>query len=158
MQNIVIVCADKQLRKDVAKVLGKELNFLYVDIEDMLGYEVLKQQEVSLTEAKVKMQQLEKNIIKRALEFKNCIVTISRDLFVSNDNFLMLSNTKKIFINLSKSHFVVRSKIDDKYRIEQELLMYDKINKLITINCDMVIEKEMLTIEEMINEINKKIN
>ena len=38
MQNLLVVCADKDLRKDLSRVLGAELNFLYVDVDDVLDF------------------------------------------------------------------------------------------------------------------------
>ena len=110
MQNIVIVCADKDLRKDVSKVLGQELSFLYVDVDDILDYELLNNQDIILNEAKTKLKELEQKSIKRALEFKDCIITMSRNLFVANDNFKHFAKWHKIFISLSKAYFVARNK------------------------------------------------
>lgn len=136
------MCADKNLRKEVSKLLGAELGFLYIDVDEVLDYELLNYQEVSLEQANEKMRLLEIKSIKRALDFKNCIITASRDLFVANDNFKLFNNAKKIFINLSKGYFVARANWD-KHRVEQELSLFEQINKIIINNCDIVIEKEV---------------
>lgn len=140
LQNILIVCADKDLRKDVAKVLGKELDFLYVDVDEILDHQLLNNQHISLSEAGDKLRELERKSIKRALEFDNCIITMSRNLFVANDNFLMLKDRIKIFLSVSKSHFISRSKFKDEQSLQQEILMFDGINKLVEINCNFKIE------------------
>lgn len=157
MQNIVIVCEDKDLRKDVSKVLGKELGFLYADVDDILDYELLNSAGIALTDANNRLRELEQKSIKRALEFKNCIITMSRNLFVANDNFLMLNDRFKIFLSISKPHFIARLKNKDKLLLEQEILMFDKINKLLELNCDFKIENISNNINEISNKILEKI-
>ena len=158
MQNILIVCADKELRKDLSKVLATELKFLYVDVDEVLDFELLNQQDVTIVEAKEVLKQLELKSINRVLGFDNCVITISRDLFVSNDNFKLFADLKKVFVTLTKAHFVARTKSDDKYRLEQELALFDKINKLISVNCDVVIDKGIKSIQEIGSEILEGLN
>ncbi|MBQ7797929.1 MAG: hypothetical protein IJ371_02270 [Clostridia bacterium] len=158
MQNILIVCADKELRKDVSRHLGRELKYLYVDVDDILDYELLNKQDVALTKTAEVLEALEQKSINRALELKNCVITISRDLFVSNDNFKLFNDLVKVFVVLSKAHFVARVKSEDKYRLEQELAIYDNINKLITMHCNFSITKEIKSVEEISNEIIKELD
>ena len=42
------MCADKELRKDVSKVLSGELGFLYVDVDEILDFELLNNQDIHL--------------------------------------------------------------------------------------------------------------
>ena len=77
MQNLLVVCADKDLRKDLSRVLGAELNFLYVDVDDVLDFELLNQKDITLSKANDVLKQLERKSIDRVLGFKNCIITMS---------------------------------------------------------------------------------
>jgi len=155
MKNILIVCADKNLRKDVSKVLARELGFLYTDVDEILDYELINSNLNSLTEAGALMHELEQKSIKRALEFDRCVLTMSCNLFVSNANFRVF-NMPKIFIALPKSYFVAKFKADNN-RLEQELLLFDKINKLISINCEIVMDKGTRAIEDICGEILAKL-
>lgn len=152
------MCADKDLRKDLSRVLGAELNFLYVDVDDVLDFELLNQKDITLSKANDVLKQLERKSIDRVLGFKNCIITMSRDLFISNDNLKLFKDIKKVFVSLSKSYFVARFKGDDKYKLEHELILFDKINKLISINCDIVVDKDIKSLEELKIEIMSKLN
>ena len=141
------------LRKDLSKVLGAELNFLYIDVDEVLDFEILNQQGVKFDEANKLLRELEQKSINRALDFNNCIITMSRDLFVSNNNFLLINNCQKVFIYLPKAYFVARNNVGDVNKLEQELLLFDKINKLVSINCDIVIDKEVKSVEDISKEI-----
>lgn len=158
MQNILIVCADKELRKEISKVLATELKFLYVDVDDVLDYELLNNQDVSLVKAEDMMNNLETKSINRVLKFNDCITTISNDVFVSNDNFRLFKDIKKVFLKLPKAYFVSRTKKEDKYKLDQTFELLDSINKLISINCDIVIDKEIKSTQEISKEIIEKLN
>jgi hypothetical protein len=43
--------------------------------------------------------------------------------------------------------------IGDINRLEQELLLFDKINKLVEINCDIMVDMGVKSIDEVCNEI-----
>jgi hypothetical protein len=122
-------------------------------VDDVLDFELLNNQDISISEANEAMKMLEQKSIKRVLEFKNCVYTVSRNTFISNDNFKWFSNTFKVFVNLSKSYFMAHLTTEDKYKIEQELLMFDKINQLIKINSHITIDKDINTVEQIASQI-----
>ncbi len=145
------------LRKDLSKVLGVELNFLYVDVDEVLDFEIINQQDVKIDEAGDVLKLLEQKSIQRVLNFNECVITMSRDLFVAHNNFLLFRNCHKVFVMLPKAYFVARNNGGDINKLEQELLMFDKINKLVSINCDMVVDKEVKSIEDISKEIIDKL-
>jgi len=153
LQNILIVCADKNLRKEISKTLATELKFLYVDVDEILDFEILNKQDTTIIEAGDVMKNLETKSIDRALKFKDCVITCSRDLFVANDNFKKFDKHNKIFVKLSKAYFVARFNSKDRNRLEQELLMFDSVNKLVEVNCNFAIEREAKTIEQIKDDI-----
>lgn len=156
MQNILIVCIDKDLRKDISKVLSTELGFLYVDVDEILDFEILNTQDVNLKEASQIIKELERKSIERSLKFKDCIITMSRDLFVANDNFLLFKDCKKVFVRLPKSYLIARGG-KDKYSIDQQIELFDKINKLVAINCNITIDKDILSIHEIVKAIKENL-
>ena len=109
MENILIVCLDKVLRHDIIRVLSKELGFLYADIDEILEYEMLNNSSTSLHEASDRLNYLEQSSINRALSFNKCVLGVSKEVFVSNDNFEMF-RMPKVFIALSKAHLIAKSK------------------------------------------------
>ena len=151
MENILIVCLDKVLRQDIIRVLSKELGFLYADIDEILEFEILNNSATSLAQAKDKLNELEQSSINRALQFNKCVLGVSKELFVSNDNFQMFK-MPKIFIELSKAYLIARSKWDIN-KLEQELLMFDKVDNLVKQNCDIVVDKGVKSVEDICKEI-----
>ena len=151
MKNILIVCADKDLRKDLSKSLASKLKCLYLDIDELVDIEILNRQDVKLSEAQDFMHEIEFKSINRAMAFENCITTISHSMYVGNDNFKLFNNVYKIYVKLSKSYFIAKSSQVDK--LEQELCLFEQIDKLITNNSDIVVEKEAKSISQLCVEI-----
>ena len=151
MENILIVCLDKVLRQDIIRVLSKELGFLYADIDEILEFEILNNSSAPLAEANNKLMELEQSSINRALQFNKCVLGVSKELFVSNDNFEMFK-MPRVFVLLSKAHLIARSKWDAN-KLEQELLMFDKVDSLVKQNCDIVVDKGAKSVEDICKEI-----
>lgn len=156
MQNILIVCTDKSLRKDISKVLSKELGFLYVDVDEILDFELLNNQDVALSDAGDRLNELERKSIERSIKFDNCVITISRELFVARDNFKMFNQYQKAFIKLPKAYFVAQV-LKDKYSVSQQIEMLERVDKLVEDNCDITINKEVLSVGEMVQQIIQKL-
>lgn len=153
MKNILIVCADKDLRKDLAKSLATELKRLYLDADELLDFEILNRREFSLTDARDTLNKMEQETLTRVMHFKNCVITISHELFVSNDNFKILDNVIKVHLMLSKAYLVAKTKKADKHKLEQELCLFDEINKLASANCNICVSKDIKSIPEICQEI-----
>ncbi len=158
MKNILIVCPDKDLRKDLSKALAKELKCLYLDADELLDFEILNRQDIALTEARDALHEMETETLRRVTGFKNCIITISHSLFVANDNFDLLKDLRRVNIVLPKSYLIAKTRKEDKYKLEQELCLYNQINGLVSVNCDVTIEKDVISIPELCQKIIFELN
>lgn len=157
MKNILIVCADKQLRKELSKGLATKLKFLYVDIDEILDYQLLNNQNITIVEAGEALKQFETKSINRALEFDGCIMTVSRNLFVSNENFKRFDGVIKVFLKLPKAHLIANRKSKEANILEQELLLFDKINELISINCNITVDSITTNVNQISDDILKEL-
>ena len=129
------------------------LDCIYLDIDDMLYFEILNHQDLELARAGDALRKLQQDCIRRANEYKNCILTMTNDLFVANDNFKLFNENVKIFIALSKSYFIAKSKTDDKHRLDQQLSLFNQVNLLIKNNCNYIIDKDAKTVDEICQDI-----
>jgi hypothetical protein len=62
----------------------------------------------------------------------------------------------KVFVKITKAHMIARCLYDNS-KLEQELLMFDKINNLIANRCDIVIDKSVYNEEELCSQIIDKL-
>lgn len=154
--SFVIVCADKCLRNDVAKILAKDIQMLNADIQDVIDYEILNHHEITLNRANDFLSSLEKKAIAKTLGYKNTILAISCDTFVANDNFELLKNRVKVYIRLPKRYIISKLNKNNKDKIKQQLLMYNEIDALISCNSDIIIDKELKSAQDLATEILEK--
>lgn len=138
-KNILLVCSSKELRKELSKILARDTKMLHIDADELLDFEILNRQEISIKEAGEVLKHLEQDYINRVVNFKNCVITMSDQLFLSNDNFNLLKNIKKVYIQTYPQQ---EKKHSNKYKFEQDLLMYDDINNLLISLCDITIKAE----------------
>jgi len=129
------------------------LDCIYLDIDEMLYFEILNHQDVELSQAGKALREIQQNCIKRANEYKNCILTIPNELFIANDNFKLFNENIKIFIALSKSYFVARAQSNDKYKLEQQLSLFNQVNMFVKNNCNYIIDKEAKSVEQICQDI-----
>ncbi len=147
------MCADKDLRKDISKKLATTFNSIYLDVDEMLDFEILKHQNIALGEAGGALRKMQHACITRANEYKNCIITISNDVFVADDNFKLFNDSIKIFVSLSKAYFVARMQKGDQHKLEQQLTLYNQINALVRNNCNYILDKDVKSVNELCQEI-----
>jgi hypothetical protein len=126
---------------------------LYLDADELLDFEIVNRQDIRLSQASDALNQMELETLRRIAEFKNCAITISDELFVSNDNYQHIKDVVKVYIPLSKSYLVARTSKKDFHKLEQQLAVYDEIDKLITSNCDFTISKDAKTVEQLCQEV-----
>ena len=147
------MCADKDLRKDISKKLSTVVNTMYLDIDEMLDFQILNHQNIALKDAGDMLRKMQQTCINRAKEYKNCVMTISNDVFVANDNFKLFKDNVKVFIALSKAYFVARMKKEDMHKLEQQISLFNQINLLVKNNCNYIVDKDAKTIDELCQDI-----
>ena len=119
----------------------------------MVDFEILNHQNISLKDAGDALRNIQQNCINRAKEYRNCIMTISNDMFVANDNFKLFKDDIKIFVALSKAYFVARMQNEDGHKLEQQLSLFNQINLLVKNNCNYIVDKTTKSIDEICEEI-----
>ena len=140
-KNIVIISSNKDFRQDLSKILARDMKKLYIDADELLDFEILNRQElIGIKEAGEMLKHVEQDYINRITNFKNCIITMSDQLFLANDNFELLKGLKKIYLPSTPQS--TKGKSYARYKMEQELLMYDDINKLLRSLCDITINPD----------------
>lgn len=141
-KNIVIVSSNKNLRKDLSKLIAGDTKMLNIDADELLDFELVNTRNMSIREVGATLKQLENEYVTRVSKFKNCIITMSDKLFLADDHFKLLKDLKKIYLQTPPQTPSKNAKKEELYRIEQELLIYNEINDLLTSICDIVVKAD----------------
>ena len=87
MQNILLVCLDKQFSREIAQLLCEKLGKFYLDCEDLLEYELANKDDILKNCGLEYLEKLEHKFIFGILDYENTIMAISYDLYIKNKNF-----------------------------------------------------------------------
>lgn len=155
-KNITIICMNDFLRKETGKEFAKFDNMHYLDVDELIDFELISRRQVSLKCGDEFLNKLERECVARVAEYQNCVYSISPDLFLANDNKIYLENSYIIYLS-TDMHNIDVSKIKNKserMKIMQDMEVFDNINGFLTNTCPYVIqEADMKSIKELVEEI-----
>lgn len=159
-RNITIICLNDFLRKEVGKEVAKNNNMFYLDIDELIDFELISRNQVSIKCGDEFLHKLEQECVMRVAEYENCVYSISPDMFLANNNRVYLENTSIIYLN-TDMHNIDISKIrskTEKMKIMQEMEVFDNINGFLVATCPYVIDKaDLKSIKDIVQEIKLKI-
>ena len=136
MSNITIVGLDYENVKIFANKLAEKMNYQYIDAVQVFDLYLVKSAQLPLQFADELLQKKEAEILKNLSVKNDVIISISADMFLSNQNYLILNNNCKILIN------------------KENLNNIDKnIEKLIKNHCNFEFNQKNLNYLDIINKI-----
>lgn len=155
-KNITIVCLNDFIRKETGKEFAKNNNMHYLDVDELIDFELISRRQVSLKCGDEFLNRLERECIERVAEYENCVYSISPDLFLANDNKVYLENSYIIYLN-TDLHSIDISKIrnkNERVKVQQEMEVFDNINGFLVATCPYVIHNaDMKSIKDIVSEI-----
>lgn len=158
-KNITLVCLNDFIRKETAKQLAKLRHMNYLDVDELLDFDVNKKQ-VSILCGDEYLMKLEKDCVERISEYTNCVFSISADMFLANDNRYYLENSNIIYL-ATEMHNIDLKKIKNKTeraRLEQLMDVYENINEYLTKTCPLIIaDSDQKEILDLAKEIDKSL-
>ena len=156
-RNITIVSLNDFLRKETGKELAKVNSMHYLDVDELIDFELISRRQVSLKCGDEFLKRLERECIERVAEYQNCVYSISPDLFLANDNRYYLENSYIIYLD-TDMHNIDITKIrnrNERIKIQQEMEVFDNLNSFLVGTCSNVIENaDMKSIRDIVKEIN----
>lgn len=110
--NLVLLCAENTFKKKIAKELAESLDMNFVDVDDLINYELDDSKNIIEKAGMEYFKQQQNNIIKRIFTFENTIVSIETEMlkqtpnvekYKKNANFIFLQLNFDVFVELQKN-------------------------------------------------------
>ncbi len=163
--NIALICLLDNYSKNVSKLLSERLEMFYVDVEEMVQFELGDQQHILKTlgeqEGKKYIEDCEARVVKNVTSFENTIVCINPTTMFSNDNFeQIIKSCYVVYLQISPKYFEQRCKYSGDY-VDEELanIAFTDRDKNYVQNSDIVLNcstfKEQKTVKKLLKSINK---
>ncbi len=163
--NITFYCLLEGFSKDIGKMLCDKLDMFFVDVEDMIDFELGDTNHILKVlgdkEGKKYMKETEAKVVKRVASFENTLVCVKPTTLFSNRNYDRLKKTSYlVYLQISPKYL---SKIAEESKdiVDEKMLTiaFTEKDKMYVDSADMVVNcsalKEKRAVKKVMSTINK---
>ncbi len=158
-KNIAIICLNDYLRKETAKQLANAKKMHYLDVDELVDFELISRKQVAIQCGDVFLKKIERECISRVMEYESCVFSISVDLYLANDNSVLLNDCKIVYLS-TEMHNIDLSTVKNKnerLKLQQAMDINNNINEFLIKTSKYVVENaDMKSIDDIVNEIKSK--
>lgn len=163
--NIALICLLDNYSKNVSKILSEKLEMFYVDVEEMVQFELGDERHILNTlgqlEGKKYIEDCETRVVKNVTSFENTVICINPTTMFSNENFKQIIKTSYVvYLQIAPKYFEQRCKYSGDY-IDEELnsIAFTDRDKSYVQKSDIVLNcsalKEQKAVKKLLKSINK---
>ena len=159
--NITFIALNRNFKIDIAKNLAETLGMFYIDINDLIKYELTNIDKVISLAGLEYYNKVETKTVRSVSTYENTLITLDLDTFFNNDNYKILKDSSLfIYLRLNFEQYKekLEQEIEKKSKHEKSLnkKVFKERDKLINFTSDIVIEfKENENIPQNIIETIK---
>ncbi len=163
--NITFICLLDGFSKNIGKLLCDKLDMFFVDVEDMIEFELGDTNHILSVlgdkEGKKYMKETEAKVVKRIASFENTLVCIKPSTLFSNRNFDRLNKTSYIVYLQISPKYLKKVADESKDIIDEKMLTlaFTEKDKMYVDSSDMVVNcstlKEKKALKKLLSTINK---
>lgn len=155
--NILLVGLDYDFVKNVANELAKKFDMFFLDVKDLIEYNLMDTKNVKVTCGIEYFEKVEKKIALSVTEYENTVINFPYSLFL-NANFsnLLSRRALTVFIKMDKETLVKENFRKGENKLSIEILTCNELNKLLQEKVDIVVENSTLNTKICIDDIVSK--
>lgn len=159
-KNVLLVGLVNSFNKQVAYEVSNQLSTFFLDVEDMLAYEIIDKENMLQTCGIDYLTNTEKKCVKNALSFEDTIINISYETFHKYvDTDLISKETHIIYIRLTDEQINSYLNISKSSTEVLSLIDYKDRDIYLTTNCDKTIkadiDKPLQAVKSVINYLKR---
>ncbi len=162
--NIALICLLDSYSKNVAKLLSEKLEMFYVDIDEMVEFELGDAEHIVETlgnsDGQKYIQKCEDKVVSNVSSFENTIISLNPATMFSDENFKIVSSTSfVIYLQIAPKYFEIRAKFSGD-TIDKELndICFTDRDKLYVDKSDIVLNCSTYKAEKAVKKLLKVIN
>lgn len=163
--NLALICLLENYAKNISQILADKLEMFYVDVEDMVQFELGDAEHIvdtlGKTDGEKYINDCENRVVGNVTSFENTIICMNPTTMFSSDNFEKIANTCYIvYLQISPKFFEQRCKYSGDY-IDQELnnIAFTDRDKFYVDKSDIVLNcsayREQKAVKKLMKTINK---
>lgn len=160
--NITILALNNNLKKIISKSLAKKLDMFYLDIPDIIKFDLETYSKIMNVNGVDFYNKLENDAFKRACAFENTVITTELDLINKDNNFALLKASSLIIYLKLDYEFYKEKLIEERprsniYEENLKLIVFNERNKIMSDYSDIVINVTHRNEKRIVNLIIKEI-
>lgn len=147
--NITLIALCNSFKKEIANNLANKLGMFYIDINELLNYQLQNIAEVISKAGIEYYNEEETKTVKMISSYENSLITLDLDTFFNNKNYKFLKQTSLfIYLKIDYDNYkkIIDNELPAKTKIEKSL------NKKVFYERDKIIQQK----SEIIVELNNK--
>ena len=160
--NITLLALNKNLQKSIAKKLAKKLGMFFVDVNDLIKYELEDIEKVISIAGIEYYNKVEHKIVKSVCGYENAVISINIDTLNKDSNIEKIKQSSLvIFLKTSFNYLKQKltTKQKDKYENEINISVFEERNKILSSISNIIIDIDELSdkkvLDLIVNEIIK---
>ena len=156
--NILLVGLDYDFIKNVANELANKFDMFFLDVNDLIEYNLIDTKNVKVTCGVEYFEKVEKKIALSVAEYENTVINFPYSLFL-NANFsnILSERALTIFIKMDKETLVKENFRKGENKLSIEILTCDELNKLLEEKVDLTVGNSTLNTKICIDDIVEKL-
>ena len=156
--NILLVGLDYDFIKNVANELANKFDMFFLDVNDLIEYNLIDTKNVKVTCGVEYFEKVEKKIALSVAEYENTVINFPYSLFL-NANFanILSQRALTIFIKMDKETLVKENFRKGENKLSIEILTCDELNKLLEEKVDLTVGNSTLNTKICIDDIVEKL-
>ena len=157
--NILLVGLDYDFVKDVANSLAQKFDMFYLDVKDLIEYNLIDAKNVQVKCGLEYFKKVESKIALSVAEYENTVINFPYELFL-NANFsnILSKRAVTIFIKMDKETLIKDNFANtQKNMLSIEILTCEELNKLLEKKTEIIVENNNLDVQSCIDQVVDKL-
>ncbi|MGD9901173.1 MAG: shikimate kinase [Spirochaetales bacterium] len=152
--NITLLMPLNNYKKKIIKLLANKLDMFYVDVEELLEFDIIDKDKAVLTAGQDYVNKLENKLVKTVSEYNNTIITLPYSLLNKTTHFNRLKDNSIIIgVSFSQEDYfklLKKEKTLTENQIKLEKVVFNERNELMKnmselfIECDTTIQRDVI--------------
>jgi|LGOV01.1.fsa_nt_gb shikimate kinase len=152
----------KAYKKKLAKQISDKLEMIYVDINELLEFELLDVDRASKVAGKEYIELQENKAVRRVASYNNSLITMDLGTLLKDDNIKLLKESSLIiYLKLQEKDYIklIKKEYDfTSFDAELQLSVFKKRNEHLSKISDIVVECSNANKRDLSNEVLVSIN
>jgi shikimate kinase len=158
--NITLLLPLNHYKKKLASMVAKKLGMFFVDLEELLQFELLDLKKALSVNGKNYIEVQENKLVQRVCSYSNAFITLNTTVFLREKNLKQLKeHTLIVYFELTKPNYLKllkKEKTGDAFELDKTL--FEERNNLLKHHADLIVTCQNANKKDLIKQLLQEID